>query len=490
MRRMNFVLFLCLLLSGMLLNVGAAEQIAEDISSTAVISGGGWESRDFLTDGVDIQGFYTESTLELESGQGIGALSLVFDQPCSYRIRNPQTGDILEGGGNGFLHCFSDVAAAFGAAPQKLTLEFPEGAILCELRVYSAGEIPASVQQWGEPLEGCADLVLFSTHGDDEQLYFAGLLPYYAGERDLAVQVVYMTGHQDNAGSVRMHEMLNGLWAVGVRAYPVFGPFPDFRLPHREHTYREYERLGYSRMELLGYVVENLRRFRPQVAVGHDLNGEYGHGMHKVYADLLTQAVQISADAEMFPESAKHYGVWDVPKTYLHLYQENAIVMDWDQPLEDFGGMTAFQVCQNLGFPCHATQQYDQYVYWLYGPNRSFTKATDIVYYSPCLYGLYRSTVGEDVQGNDLMENTTSYAEQTRQQEAQAERLRGMVQLERSKQATESRLLRPPDPTEPEISEGTTQKSRGFPAIAAWFALLSGAAAVVLFFILKKSEKN
>ena len=62
----------------------------------------------------------------------------------------------------------------------------------------------------------------------------------------------------------------------------------------------------YSREELLRFVVDNLRRFKPLVAVGHDLQGEYGHGMHMVYSDLLTKAVEVSADPAVFPDRSGH----------------------------------------------------------------------------------------------------------------------------------------------------------------------------------------
>ena len=59
-----------------------------------------------------------------------------------------------------------------------------------------------------------------------------------------------MTSHSNLCGSLRQHEMLNGLWAVGVKAYPIFGPFPDFKEPGMETTYREYENMGYSREDV------------------------------------------------------------------------------------------------------------------------------------------------------------------------------------------------------------------------------------------------
>ena len=165
--------------------------------------------------------------------------------------------------------------------------------------------------------------------------------------------------------------------------------------------------------ELLGFVVENLRRFRPMVAVGHDLQGEYGHGQHMVYADLLTKAIEITSDPEQYPESAEKYGTWDVPKTYLHLYPENEIYLDWDQPLESFGGMTAFEVTQKRGYPCHKSQYWDFAWYLAYK-----TTAAEITEFSPCEYGLYRSTVGPDVLKNDMFENVKTHVQRKAEEEA------------------------------------------------------------------------
>ena len=309
-------------------------------------------------------------------------------------------------GESGFLHEFVNLEEEFGYAPETVTIFFDNGeAKLNELSAFTPGDVPDWVQQWLPPAEGNADLVLFSTHGDDEQLFFAGLLPYYAVERDYRVQVVYMTGHR-NMTMRRCHEMLDGLWAVGVRHYPVFGPFGDYNTQSLAEAYQKYHYKGIEKEDILSFVVENIRRFRPKVAVGHDLNGEYGHGMHMVYAENLCKAVEVSADPALFPESAEAYGVWDVPKTYLHLFPENPIVMDWDQPLGSFDGMTAYEVTKKLGFPRHVSQQ--TYYSWYFSGKDT---AAEITQYSPCEFGLYRSTVGEDVQKNDFLENVTTYAQ-------------------------------------------------------------------------------
>ena len=404
------------------------ETVAQDITNSTVISGSGYGSFDFLTDGNTKK--YAASSgdtrITLENPAGIGAIYLLFDlEYGEYTVTDNHTGKTITAGTYSFLHDY----VALDAPSTSVTIRFSSGAVrLSELTVFSQGKAPDHVQQWSAPLDGKADIVLFATHGDDDQLFFAGLLPYYAKERGCGVQVVYLTDHR-NLTNARTHEILNGLWSVGVTAYPVFGSFADFRIDDLQGTYDYYKDLGTTKEDLQSFVVEQIRRFKPQVAVGHDIEGEYGHGMHMVYTDLLIHALDMTNDAEVCPESAQKYGLWDIPKTYLHLYEENKITLDYDTPLRSFGGMTAFEVTQKLGYPCHESQQYTWFTKWINWVNMSvggtpITKATQIKDYNPCLFGLYRTTVGADVQKNDFMENIVTYAEQERLEQERLEQER------------------------------------------------------------------
>jgi len=422
-----FVICLCFLLSWLPAGQVAAQQVEENtarnISDACTITADGYSRIGFLTDG-DIDTYRTSSEqaqITLANASGIGGLYLLFDlEYGTYTIKNNDTGVTVKAGEYNFLHEYIDLKALFGVCPKSVTLEFHNGSVrLSEIYALSDGTPPDFVQTWQAPLDGKADIVLFSTHGDDDQLFFAGLMPLYAKARNVAFQVVYLTDHR-NLTTGRTHEMLNGLWAVGVTAYPVFGDFEDFRIDDLEGTYKQYEKLGRSREELQGFVVEQVRRFRPQVAIGHDLNGEYGHGMHMVYADLLVKSLELTADPAAFPESAQKYGVWDIPKLYLHLYKENPIVLDYDTPMEALGGLTPFEVTQKYGYPCHKSQQWTDFTQWLNGYNNEIKKASQIYSNNPTKFGLYRSTVGEDVAKNDFMENIVTYAEQAR---LEAERL-------------------------------------------------------------------
>lgn len=411
-------------------------QMAREISGASLITDkNGYYNVSSLFDGdvyTTLDGG-TDSYLTLTSEEGIGSVYLVFGiEPGIYTVINNDNGESRTWGEENFLHAFLDIEEAFGAAPKSITIQFNEEKLLInELRAFTSGKVPDTVQRWNVPTEEGMDLILFSTHGDDEQLFFAGVLPYYARELGYEVLVVYMTDHRNHTLS-RVHEMLNGLWAVGVTNYPVLGSFPDFFTDTKNNAYSMFSHFGVTEEHITQYVVENIRRYKPKVAVGHDPLGEYSHGQHMVYSEVLQKAVQQTMNPEYFPESAEKYGLWDVPKTYLHLYEENPIFMNWDQPLESFDGKTAFEVSKELGFACHVSQLKDFSWYLSQGKT-----AAEFRKYNPCEYGLFRSTVGEDVQKNEFFENLLSYEQERVAAEEEAARLEAerLAEEEARKQA-------------------------------------------------------
>lgn len=409
MKNQKIRIYALLLCIGMLLSCfpghAAAEGFAEDLSDNSLVTASGsMNSTFFMFDGATRTPVMLNdgAWVELTSEKGISSLYFIFDiEYPEVALTETSTDTTMVFDTRDMAHAFADVEAMFGHPVESLKLTFQSGpAKLNELSVFSSGRVPEWVQVWDEPFTDGADLVLFSTHGDDEQLFFAGILPYYACERGYKVQVVYYTNHR-NLEFHRVHEMLDGLWAVGIRSYPVFGTFPDLYSGTLQQTYDLYNYMGVKPADSERFVVENIRRFKPLVAVGHDWkNGEYGNGVHKMYADLLIRCGEMAADPDKYPESAEKYGTWQIPKTYLHLYEENQIVMDWDQPLTSFGGMTAFEVTKDIGWPKHVSQQ-SGFEYYYVGKK----KASDITEYSPREFGLYSSTVGEDVRKNDFFEN-------------------------------------------------------------------------------------
>ena len=384
-----------------------------------------------LTDGKET-GTAMVTKLTLTAEEAVDSLYLLFyDTPTNFTLTSGETQKTVE---CQYLRTFVDVKEILGEGQKEITVEFSASVRLLEIYAF-AGEAPSWVQKWQAPHEK-ADLCLMTTHADDEQLFFAGILPYYAGEKDYAVQVIYFTDHKNEP--LRRHELLNGLWTVGVDHYPVISEFPDLYSTTEKQAQTQLEGRGFTREDVVAFQVEMLRRFKPIVVIGHDPKGEYGHGQHMLNSSTLQEAVNLSADEANFPESAEKYGVWDVPKTYLHLYSEGKITMNWDIPLESFQGKTAFQVTQE-GFLCHDSQQYTWFRRWIQGNNGEITAASQITTHSPCEFGLYRSTVGEDVEKNDFFENVKTWEQQRLEEEERLRQEEEKRRLEEEKKREEEK---------------------------------------------------
>lgn len=343
--------------------------------------------------------------ITLRSEEGIAYVYILFDRVCgewSYKVGNYN----ITAGQNGFLHELADIRQGLGFAPSELTLRFENGAKIAEIYVFSKGELPSFVQRWEPPCDK-ADLLLFSSHSDDEHLFFAGLLPTYAMAAGYRVQVVYFTNHWDT--HERAHEQLNGLWKVGVRNYPIIPEFPDLYSESLEAAQSAFAAKGYTEDDFVEYYVNAIRRFCPLVVVGHDEKGEYGHGAHILNTHILKLSLPLAASQDY---TRSPYEPWDVPKTYLHLYPENGIVLNYDIPLEALSGKTAFEVSRE-GYLEHKSQHWMWFYRWMMGEDGNRKTASSISSYSPCEYGLYRSTVGKDVIGDDLFENLVARDAQT-----------------------------------------------------------------------------
>ena len=321
----------------------------------------------------------------ISSDTPIDSLYIIWDSPVSQWTLDTGSQKLICGT-NGFLHEYIKLPES----TENLSINIHDTCRISDIYAFSEGDVPDYVQIWEKPCE-TADFLVFSTHADDEILFLGGVLATYGGEASLPVQVCYLTNYW-NGLHIREHEKLDGLWECGIRNYPVNGDFDDLF----SETLQQAESV-YVYDDILDYVTSQIRRFKPNITVTQDLDGEYGHGGHMILAKAVTEAVENSMSATFFPDSASEYGVWDVKKTYLHLYPENEITLDLRHPLSKLNDRSALQTAKDA-YLKHVSQQWC----WFY--------VSDTNEYSCSRFGLYRSTVGADT-GSDMTENITTYKE-------------------------------------------------------------------------------
>ena len=301
--------------------------------------------------------------------------------PCNYYVNTGSTTQV-----GGLFGCLQEYFA-FSVPMTEFNIEMTGFSMLRYIRVFGEGELPPDVHRWKAPLDK-ADVCVFSTHADDDVIFFGSLIADCV-DRGLAVQVCYMVKHYSE--QPRPHELLNALWEMGIDHYPINGGFLDYYVTDLDEAYEKFEQEN-----VVGYVVECLRRFKPSVAVGHDPEGEYGHGAHRVFSESLQIACGLSGDSQYYYRSANNYGTWEVPKVYLHSYGADPLTIDVERPLETFGGRTAFDVA-NDAMLCHESQ--------LRYETRPTLEDNKHPRYDCRKFGLYRSLVGDDTGLNDIMEN-------------------------------------------------------------------------------------
>ena len=304
----------------------------------------------------------------------------------------------------------------------EATLTMPTANSMCNIYAYSEGTLPSTVQVWKPRCEK-ADFLVVSTHADDEILFLGGVLAEYAGERELAVQVAYFSNY-DTSEIIREHEKLDGLWAIGVRNYPENADFGDTYSDDLQAAINKY---GYE--ETMAWVTSMIRKYKPLVLVTQDKDGEYGHGTHMLVSKAVLDSANVSNDPSKYPESAQKYGAYDVPKTYIHLWPENKIKLDCRKALTKFGGQNAVDVA-SAAYKWHVSQQYC----WFY--------VSDTYEYSIAEFGLARTTVGPDKNGNEMLENVVTYEAQAKaeaEQKAKEEESRKAEQQQTANNSSDSK---------------------------------------------------
>lgn len=321
-------------------------------------------------------------------GKPIAGLYVCFgNMPESWEIQTSDDGKdwfTAVPGDTRFLHAYVALPQPAQYVRLAVTSEKKTALRINELFVLSEGDLPDWVQVW-QPTEEKADILFLSTHPDDELIFFGGAIPTYAVEQQRKVVVAYFT----RSNTTRSSELLNGLWHMGVRTYPVIGNFKDSYAKNLKAAYKSAGGKG----KVNEWIVGLYRQYKPEVVVTQDTNGEYGHKQHMMIADAAQNCIALAANEDEFTASTIAYGTWQVKKLYLHLYPENQITFDWTIPLKSMNGATGIELAEEA-YTLHKTQA---------SSGMSVTETG--TKYDNRVFGLAFTTVGEDVRKDDFLEN-------------------------------------------------------------------------------------
>ena len=376
-----------LLLAGLL--AAACGETAQELTDSCAIRLSGKTAGKNLTDKKYTT--YQESksvknpTLNVDCEAPMYGLYLCFQKmPEEYEIQAEQNGgwETVYRSGDGFYHVYCPLdgvksVRVVAGGEKKQVMGFNE------VYAFGEGSVPDWVQRW-DPAPEKADLLFAVAHPEEELLYLGGAIPWYAREQEKSVAVACFS----YANTTRRSELLNGLWSMGYRNYPFIGEFKTANAKSVSAAYKNAGKNGET--QVLQWLTGIIRQCRPEVLVGPDPEGEGRNGQRMMLADACSKCYELAADPG-FGSGAD----WQVKKLYQHLGGEKGsqIVFDWNRPLEKLNGKTGRELAY-YAYLFHKTQ--DDQDKTVFGTGET---------YANNVFGLIRSTVGEDREHADFLEN-------------------------------------------------------------------------------------
>ena len=155
-------------------------------------------------------------------------------------------------------------------------------------------------------------LLAVLAHPDDETFLCGGTLARYASEGGRVSLICATRGEAgkisdpnlaqpENLGEVRENELRAACRVLGIRDVTVLG-YRDSGMEGSEDNQhpRAFSRADLG--EIVGHVVEVVRRMRPQVVLTFDPNGSYGHPDHVAAHTATVQAFSAASNPSRYPE--------------------------------------------------------------------------------------------------------------------------------------------------------------------------------------------
>ncbi len=251
------------------------------------------------------QYFYPGTVLTIESDAPIKTLYIVWDQiPGEWQLT--ENDGVTVHGTEGLLH----ETVALTSPSNYVSITIPEsGASIADLSIYSEDAAAEPVQNWKPQLEK-ADVLVVLPYDDSQFHLFSDTISQICAKGDYTLQAAYFTDYFQTE-PWKNHAILDYLWGLGNQNAPHYGRFYDFYAESVEEA-----EAFFNHDECLRYAVELIRRYKPQVLITskESVEGDQSVGFPYV-SRLFQEAVNLSGNAEYYPESANMYGVWEVGKT-------------------------------------------------------------------------------------------------------------------------------------------------------------------------------
>ncbi len=235
---------------------------------------------------------------------------------------------------------------------------------------------------WQDQPEKAA-IMLVHAHPDDEGIYFGGAITYYSVCRQLPMVVICMTNWDVPH---RVEELKCAIWTYGLRNPPIFAPFADSCLGQDLQCC--WDHWG-GKDNAVRYLTEQVRRYKPDVILCMDFNGEYGHPNHMGAGIAAADSFFAAPDPQRYPEQLSTLDTWQPKKCYVHLHSTNPVWHDWDITCDALNGLNTREVTDQ-GLACHVSQG---------------EKHVNLGPWDARQWGLYGTVVGLDTYDSDFMQN-------------------------------------------------------------------------------------
>ena len=250
------------------------------------------------------------------------------------------------------------------ASCKKITVLFNENGSLGGVSAYASQDALPETMQAFEPAPAQADLLIITVEPGMEWKQFGAVLPGYTKEKGVSTAMMYIS---DYSKRVRAYEALAGLQSAGYTQYPLFCGYESDDYSSNKYTADKFDSRAF-----VEYLKEQINLINPKIIVTHGIADD--SGAHS----LVAECVQIAVLECPGVQKLYCFGATD---------GVSPTVLDMNAQLNAYGGKTAAEVAQSA-YDQHTSQR-------LYGMQIDTSSAYTLAY----------TTVGEDVEKNDLLEH-------------------------------------------------------------------------------------